>query len=161
MLTKCGCAIYVHLQLDLLKFYLAILKSHPLVSVSRGLACIVPSDAFVIMKCKWGLILSACEMNHVFIKYSGRPGWTTSSEREHMLRLEVQRQSGGCDGGMWQTGLSGAYSSASLTYILPDCYSPQWVGESLKWPSQQKWWGFCSKMSLWKSCSCKLSWFVI
>lgn len=26
MLTKCGCAIYVHLQLDLLKFYLAILK---------------------------------------------------------------------------------------------------------------------------------------
>lgn len=26
MLTKCGCAISVHLQLDLLKFYLAILK---------------------------------------------------------------------------------------------------------------------------------------
>lgn len=37
MLTKCGCAIYVHLQLDLLKFYLAILKknSRPPVCVCR------------------------------------------------------------------------------------------------------------------------------
>lgn len=30
----CGCAIHVHLRLDLLKFYLAILKPHSLVSVS-------------------------------------------------------------------------------------------------------------------------------
>ena len=45
MLTKCGCAIYVHLQLDLLKFYLAILKKkkkkkpRPLVSVCRFTLC--------------------------------------------------------------------------------------------------------------------------
>lgn len=47
MLTKCGCAIYVHLQLDLLKFYLAILKSRPLVSVAYCLAHII-CDALLL-----------------------------------------------------------------------------------------------------------------
>lgn len=87
--------------------------------VSRSLASHCSPRRFVVMKCKWSLISRwiPCSLNTRSM---------TSGEREHMLRLEVQRQSGVCDGGMWQTGLSGAYSSASLTYILPDCYSPRW-----------------------------------
>lgn len=61
MLTKCGCAIYVHLQLDLLKFYLAILKSRSLVSVTYRLAHIIYAALLFI------LYFSACVMNHMFI----------------------------------------------------------------------------------------------
>lgn len=43
----CGCAIYVHLQLDLLKFYLAILKCHPGVSVIHSLARLVLRSALL------------------------------------------------------------------------------------------------------------------
>lgn len=40
MLKKCGCAIYVHSQLDLLKFYLAILYSCPSVSFFDKCVCV-------------------------------------------------------------------------------------------------------------------------
>lgn len=140
MLTKCGCAIYVHLQLDLLKFYLAILKKKPLVLLCVFVAShCSPWRFFVMMKCRWGLIWVRAKMNHMFIKYKEQ-AYIDDERRE---RTYAPTRGPKAERRVWWRDVTDrvwavSAPQRSLTYIPPDCYSPRCVRREPEMARQQK-----------------------
>lgn len=109
MLRKCVCAIYVHLQLDLLKFYLVILKCDLLFYSSSSTV----GTYFYFLQ--W--ILTTGKIK----KPPGRIAcWSNTERGPDWLQAGWENICSHCG-----SKAKGGVFSARLTYILPDCYSPQ------------------------------------